>query len=94
MPSRTERVALTAASLTAGRGACIRVGMIDAIRKLIERLAPEPVCDECITARLELDDPQAANIAAHELAGSNGFERHRDKCALCNVEKQTTRRLG
>jgi len=43
--------------------------MTDAVRKLIERLAPDPVCDDCIADRLALADRQEAGIAASELAG-------------------------
>ncbi|WP_447725984.1 hypothetical protein [Sphingomonas koreensis] len=67
--------------------------MIDTIRKLIERLAPDPVCDDCIADRLSLADRQAASIAANELTATTRFERRRDTCALCGTEKLTTRRL-
>ncbi len=67
--------------------------MTDAIRKLIDRLAPEPICDECIAERLALADRQEASIAANELAGTSQFERRRAGCALCGGEKLTTRRV-
>jgi hypothetical protein len=66
--------------------------MTDDIRKLIERLTPEPVCDDCIAERLQIGDPQAVSITTNELAGSNRFERRRDVCTLCDVERLTTRR--
>lgn len=67
--------------------------MTDTIRKLIERLAPAPVCDDCIADRLSLADRQEASIAANELAAASQFERRRDICTLCGIEKLTTRRL-
>jgi len=67
--------------------------MIDDVRKLIERLAPSPVCDDCIAQRLSLADRLEASIAAGELAGTSQFERRRDTCTLCDSEKLTTRRL-
>lgn len=67
--------------------------MTDTIRKLIERLAPDPVCDDCIVDRLSLADRQDASIAANELAATSRFERRRDTCTLCGTEKLTTRRL-
>ena len=66
--------------------------MIDAVRKLIERLAPNPVCDDCIAERLSMADRQEASIATGELAGTSQFERRRDHCALCERAKLTTRR--
>ena len=66
--------------------------MSDAVRKLIERLTPEPVCDECIADRLDLADRQDAGIAANELAATSQFERRRDACTLCGITKATTRR--
>lgn len=67
--------------------------MIDDVRKLIERLRPSPVCDDCIAERLNLTDRQAASIAAGELAGTSQFERRRDTCALCDRPGLTTCRL-
>nr|WP_294814699.1 hypothetical protein [uncultured Sphingomonas sp.] len=66
--------------------------MIDDIRKLIERLAPDPVCDDCIAERLQVADVQAAGAATRALAGAARFERRRDSCTLCGVTKPTTRR--
>jgi len=66
--------------------------MTDAVRKLIERLAPDPVCDDCIADRLDLADHRAAGIAANELAATSQFERRRDACTLCGITKPTTRR--
>jgi hypothetical protein len=68
--------------------------MTDAVRKLIERLAPDPVCDDCIADRLELADRQEAGIAANALVGTSQFERRRDACVLCGNTKSTTRRLS
>lgn len=67
--------------------------MIDPIRKLIERLAPNPVCDDCIADRLSLADRQEVGLAANELAATRQFERRRNVCTLCETEKLTTRRL-
>ncbi|MEN3746047.1 hypothetical protein TPR58_02620 [Sphingomonas sp. HF-S3] len=57
------------------------------VRRLIERLAPEPVCDDCITQRLGLGIRQHANVATRELAGRDGFERRKDECALCGATR-------
>lgn len=66
--------------------------MIDPIRKLIERLAPNPVCDDCIADRLSLADLERVSLAVNELAATSQFERRRNVCTLCETEKLTTRR--
>ena len=62
------------------------------VRALIERLAPAPVCDDCITERLGLSVRQHANRKTRELAGSDGFERGIDTCALCGATKKVIRK--
>ncbi|WP_034161487.1 hypothetical protein [Sphingomonas sp. ERG5] len=66
--------------------------MINDILKLIERLAPDPVCDDCIAERLQLADLQKVRIATNALAGTSRFERCSDTCALCDHKKLATRR--
>lgn len=67
--------------------------VLDEVRALIERLAPAPVCDDCITERLGLSVRQHANHKTRELAGSHGFERRRDACALCGATKIVIRKV-
>lgn len=64
----------------------------DQVRALIERLAPEPVCDDCITERLGLGVRAHANIRTRELAGVGGFERRKDVCSLCGETRMVIRR--
>jgi hypothetical protein len=64
----------------------------DRVRALIERLAPEPICDDCIADKLELSVRQHANHKTRELAGSDGFERRVDACSLCGATKKVIRR--
>jgi len=66
--------------------------VLDKVRSLVERLAPDPVCDDCITERLGLSVRQHANHKTRELAGSHGFERRRDVCALCSSTKVVIRK--
>ncbi|WEK43269.1 MAG: hypothetical protein P0Y64_18440 [Candidatus Sphingomonas colombiensis] len=61
--------------------------VLERVRGLIERLAPEPICDDCITEKLELTHRQHANHRSRELAGTPGFERRKDACALCGITK-------
>jgi hypothetical protein len=67
--------------------------VIDDVRASIDRLSPEPICDDCIADRLKLSVRQHANHKTRELAGSNGFERRMDICSMCFGEKLVIRRL-
>lgn len=61
--------------------------VLDRVRAFVERLTPEPVCDDCIAERLSLSVRQHANHKTRELAGSPGFERRKDSCSLCGLIK-------
>jgi hypothetical protein len=65
--------------------------VLDQVRGLIVRLSPEAVCDDCITERLGLSVRQHANHKTRELAGSNGFERRLEPCAICGTTKKVIR---
>lgn len=62
------------------------------VEKLVVRLAPAPVCDDCLTEKLNLTVLHHADHAVRELAGSNGFERSRDDCGLCGENRLVIRR--
>lgn len=64
----------------------------DEVRGLIERLSPDPICDDCISERLQLLVRQHANHKTRELAGTRGFERRKDVCAICGATKLVIRR--
>jgi len=66
--------------------------VFDDVRALIDRLAPEPICDDCVAERLGLSVRQHANHKTRELADSNGFERRKDICSMCFAEKLVIRR--
>jgi len=66
--------------------------VLDRVRALIERLAPEPVCDDCIAARLSLGAQDPVSQLTHELAGSHGFERSKADCSLCGASKLVIRK--
>lgn len=62
--------------------------VLEKVRGLIERLSPEPICDDCVSERLGLSVRQHANHKTGELAGIGGFERRNDTCSICgNVKK-------
>jgi hypothetical protein len=62
--------------------------VLDQVHRFIERLSPEPVCDECIVAWLPLNAREHASQTTHELAGTAGFERRMDTCSLCGETKK------
>jgi hypothetical protein len=64
----------------------------DQVRRMIERLAPEPICDDCIADKLALADGRSVAQTSRELAGQDGFERARDRCTICGVRKRVTRK--
>lgn len=68
--------------------------VFDEVRGLIRRLAPEPICDDCITERLGLSVRQHANHKTRELAGIDGFERQIGACAICGTTKKVIRTKG
>lgn len=59
----------------------------DEVEKLVVRLAPQPICDDCLARTLHLSVLHNVDQAARELAGSNGFERRRDVCSLCGEDR-------
>ena len=63
------------------------------IRRFVERLAGEPVCDDCLTDRLSLSVRTQANQATRILSGEHEFERLKAPCALCGATKMVLRRL-
>lgn len=62
------------------------------VAQLVERLAPAPVCDDCVAERLCLTVRQHANHKTHELAGQDGFERRKDICSICGAQKLVIRK--
>lgn len=62
------------------------------VERFVTRLSPEAVCDDCIADKLNLSVRQHANHKSRELAGSNGFERYKDSCSLCDGTKLVIRR--
>lgn len=66
--------------------------ILDRVRALVQRLSPQPVCDDCVADTLGLSVRQHANHKTRELAGSDGFERRKDICGLCGSEKLVIRK--
>lgn len=68
--------------------------MTDKVEALIGRLAPEPICDQCIVERLGLAALHQASQRTHELEGTRRYERGQDECAICGTAKMVIRRKG
>ena len=68
-----------------------RMTILHDVERLVLRLAPQAVCDDCIAERLGFSVRQHANHKTRELAGSNGFVRSKDACSLCGATKLVIR---
>lgn len=72
----------------------MRGTVAEQVRSLVERLRPEPVCDDCIIDKLKLTVRQPVSDITRELAGTAGFERQIGTCTLCGATKRVMRRKG
>lgn len=57
------------------------------VRGLLERRAPQRLCDDCIAEELDLSWPSRANRATRELSQRDGFERCAATCAVCDCRR-------
>jgi hypothetical protein len=70
-----------------------QTGGMDQVQALIIRLAPEAVCDDCITEKLALVGAHQARARTIELAAMKRFERSTRVCSLCCETRSTIRQL-
>lgn len=66
--------------------------MADRVAALIGRLAPAPICDECIVARLGLAALHQASQRTRELASMRGYVRAQQDCSICGDAKLVIRK--
>jgi hypothetical protein len=66
--------------------------MFDTIRRLVERLAPAPICEACIAQRLDMELNEALHASLAALVVERGFESERDHCVLCDQQRPVIRR--
>ncbi|MDB5578018.1 MAG: hypothetical protein JWR80_3194 [Bradyrhizobium sp.] len=66
--------------------------ILDDVARLIERLAPLPICSDCISDKLNLGARHHVDQKCRELAGTNGVERHKAACGMCNAIKLVVRK--
>lgn len=65
---------------------------LDSVRRLVERLAPTPVCDDCIADRIDDASLEEVRRSTHELAVDRGFMRDNDACGLCGERRMVIAR--
>lgn len=63
------------------------MAVLEDVEKLIVRISPEPICDDCITKKLNLSIRQHANQKTREMAGENGYRRSKDICSICEATR-------
>jgi len=64
------------------------------IERLIETLGGTPVCDDCITDRLNLSVRSQANVVTRELGNHERFDRAKTSCGQCGAIKTAIRHRG
>lgn len=57
------------------------------IEQLIENLNGSPICDDCITDRLNLSVRSQANVVTRELGHREKFDRTKTSCGHCGALK-------
>jgi len=67
------------------------VTVMDQVRKFVQRLSGEAVCDDCVAERLSLSIRQHANHKTRELADGYLFVRSKGPCSLCGANKLVIR---
>jgi hypothetical protein len=67
------------------------VTVLERVRDLLVRLAPNAACDTCIAIRLGLSLRQHANKITRALAKAGGFERRKGVCGICGQTRMATR---
>lgn len=64
------------------------------VEALIRRMDGTPLCDDCITDRLDLSSIAQTSVATGAAAGVRGFERSRGPCGLCSEARHVIRHKG
>lgn len=61
------------------------------VEAIIRRMEGTPLCDECITDRLDLSSVAQASAATGAAGGVGGFERLKAACGLCGEQRHVIR---
>jgi len=71
-----------------------RLSISGRVEALVRRMDGAPLCDECITDRLDLSSLAQAAIVTGTAGGTNGFERLKGPCSLCGEARIVIRHKG
>lgn len=71
-----------------------RSTIAERVEALVRRMDGAPLCDECITDRLDLSSVSQASVATGAAAGVGGFERLKEPCGLCGEPRHVIRYKG
>jgi len=69
------------------RGMPRRMTIAGQIEQLIGNLAGTPICDDCITDRLNLSVRSQANVVTRELGKRDEYDRTKASCGQCGALK-------
>jgi hypothetical protein len=64
---------------------------LEAVSKLVARLSPTAICDDCVVTTLDASSRQHINRQIRELAGNQGYRRTKDVCGMCDRQKLVLR---
>jgi hypothetical protein len=67
--------------------------ILDVVRRWVERLAPTPVCDDCLAERIEMARAEDIGPAVGELVATRDFARERGTCGLCGENRAVIRKV-
>jgi len=65
--------------------------VLEDVERLIRKVSPAALCDDCIADKLHLTVRQHANHKTRELAQSRKFDRRKDVCNSCGSTKMVIR---
>lgn len=69
-----------------------RTRILEKVRRLVEALAPAPVCDGCVAGRLDEAPDSEVQMSLSELAAERGYSRENDTCGLCGTHGHVIRK--
>lgn len=68
------------------------IDILGQVRRLTQRLAPTPVCEQCLVERIEDAPVDMVHMSLSELAVERGFGRENDVCGLCGEQRLVIKR--
>ncbi|RIJ23467.1 hypothetical protein D1224_04165 [Henriciella barbarensis] len=65
--------------------------VLEQVAGRIRTIKPNPICDDCLAAEIQLSVRQHANHKTRELAENPGFRREQSHCSRCGSLKKCIR---